>query len=75
MATMNISIPDEMRAFVEAQVASGLYANASDFIRDAIRDRMWTPAALSAALEAGEASGLSDISPREAFAAFLEANP
>jgi antitoxin ParD1/3/4 len=75
MATMNISLPSEMKAFVESQVKSGLYANASDFFRDAIRDRMWLPEALLAALEAGEASGTSEVSPRGAFEEFLKANP
>jgi antitoxin ParD1/3/4 len=75
MATMNISLPTPMKTFVDDQVASGLYANASDFIRDTIRDRMWTTEALIAALDAGEASGLSDQSPREIFAEFLVSNP
>lgn len=74
MATMNISLPDEMRRFVEDQVATGLYANASDYIRDAIRDRMWSREALLAALEEGEASGISDRGPREIFEDFLSAN-
>jgi antitoxin ParD1/3/4 len=75
MSTMNISLPSAMKEFVEGQVESGLYANASDFIRDVIRDRMWTPEALIAALEAGEASGASDQSPREIFEEFLADNP
>jgi antitoxin ParD1/3/4 len=75
MSTMNISLPAGMKAFVEGQVESGLYANASDFVRDAIRDRMWTPEALLAALEAGEASGLSDLGPRQIFDEFLANNP
>lgn len=37
MATMNISLPDSMRTWVEAQLATGLYANNSDYIRDLIR--------------------------------------
>ena len=39
MATMNISLPDQMKEWVEAQVATGRYANASDVIRDLIRGR------------------------------------
>jgi antitoxin ParD1/3/4 len=70
MATMNISLPATMRDYVNDQVASGVYANASDFVRDVIRDRMWTPEALLAELEAGEASPESQVSAREAFAAF-----
>lgn len=71
---MNISLPDGMKTFVEDQVESGLYANASDFVRDAIRDRMWTTEALLEALKAGEASGLSDQTPREIFAEFMAEN-
>jgi antitoxin ParD1/3/4 len=37
MATMNISLPDKMKEWVEAQTMDGRYANASDFVRDIIR--------------------------------------
>ena len=37
MATMNISLPDQMKTWVEAQSADGRYANASDYVRDLIR--------------------------------------
>ena len=37
MATMNISLPDSLKAFVEEQAASGHYAGTSDYIRDLIR--------------------------------------
>lgn len=62
MATMNVSIPDQMREWVEAQLESGLYSNASDYIRDLIRrdqeykDKRET---LIKALKAGEKSGVS----------------
>lgn len=38
MATMNISLPDKMKQWVEKQVATGRYANASDYFRDRVRD-------------------------------------
>ena len=38
MATMNISLPDKMREWIDQQVATGRYANASDLMRDLIRD-------------------------------------
>lgn len=38
MTTLNISLPDQMRAFIESQVNRGLYSTASDYIRDLIRD-------------------------------------
>lgn len=37
MATMNISLPNSMKDWVEAQVKGGKYANSSDYIRDLIR--------------------------------------
>lgn len=37
MATMNVSLPDQMKAWVEDQTADGRYANASDYVRDLIR--------------------------------------
>lgn len=38
MATMNISLPDEMKAFIEAQIAKEGYASASEYLRALIRD-------------------------------------
>jgi len=37
MATMNISLPDQMKNWVEDQTQLGRYSNASDYIRDLIR--------------------------------------
>jgi len=37
MATLNISIPEEMKAWIENQTRIGLYSNSSDYIRDLIR--------------------------------------
>ncbi|WP_434616972.1 type II toxin-antitoxin system ParD family antitoxin [Tabrizicola sp. M-4] len=37
MATMNISLPDQMKAFAESQAQSGRYANVSDYVRDLLR--------------------------------------
>ena len=37
MATMNISLPDPMRDWVESQSQEGTYANNSDYVRDLIR--------------------------------------
>ncbi len=38
MQTMNISIPDQLKAFVEHQVGSGRYSTASEYVRELIRD-------------------------------------
>jgi antitoxin ParD1/3/4 len=37
MATMNISLPDSMRAFVEERVTEGGYSTASEYLRELIR--------------------------------------
>ncbi len=37
MATMNVSLPDPMKAWVERQTEDGRYSNASDYVRDLIR--------------------------------------
>lgn len=43
MATMNVSLPDQMKQWVEAQARSGRYSNASDYVRDLIRrDQEWS---------------------------------
>lgn len=38
MTTMNISVPDEMKAFVEAQMTQEGFASASEYLRALIRD-------------------------------------
>ena len=37
MATMNVSLPDELKAWVEEQTKGGGYATASDVVRDLVR--------------------------------------
>lgn len=37
MATMNISLPEPMKAWAEQQAATGKYSNTSDYVRDLIR--------------------------------------
>ena len=37
MATMNVSLPDPMKEWVEAQAQGGRYSNVSDYVRDLIR--------------------------------------
>ena len=63
MATMNISLPDAMREWVETQVKGGAYANASDYVRDLIRHDQQSQHALADAIQEGFDSGRS---PRKA---------
>ncbi|MEP3435650.1 MAG: type II toxin-antitoxin system ParD family antitoxin [Hoeflea sp.] len=37
MATMNVSLPDPMKEWVESRAETGRYSNASDYVRDLIR--------------------------------------
>ena len=60
MATMNISLPDPMREWVEKKTKSGQYSNNSDYVRDLIRkdqERDNKIKALQAAIDQGLASG------------------
>ena len=59
MATMNVSLPDPLKEWVEAQLKTGRYANASDYVRDLIRRDQEAKEPLIAALEKGAASGIS----------------
>ncbi|WGM45302.1 Antitoxin ParD4 [Brevundimonas sp. NIBR10] len=68
MATMNISLPDQMKAWVEAQSADGRYSNSSDYVRDLIRReqiRAEKIANMQRLVDEGRASGVSDQSPRQ----------
>ena len=38
MQTMNISLPDQLKEFVDHQVGSGRYSTVSECVRDLIRD-------------------------------------
>ena len=37
MTTMNVSLPDELKSFVDSQVNHGLYGSTSEYVRDLIR--------------------------------------
>ncbi|WP_107495978.1 type II toxin-antitoxin system ParD family antitoxin [Thalassobius sp. I31.1] len=70
MATMNVSLPDPMKEWVEAQSQTGRYSNASDYVRDLIRrdqERNDKIAHLQALVEEGRASGVSTRSKEDIF--------
>jgi antitoxin ParD1/3/4 len=66
MKSMNISLPDSMKDWVERCVATGNYASASDYVRDLIRDdreyREKREELLQALIE-GEESGIAPEQP------------
>ena len=71
MATMNISLPDQMKAWVEAQSKDGRYSNSSDYIRDLIRQEQVKAekiAHLQRLIDEAYASGDSDQTLEEIFA-------
>jgi antitoxin ParD1/3/4 len=62
MTTMNISLPDDMKAFIEDRVAQEGYASASEYFRDLIREVQRRQAKLE--LEAKLAEGLQGAPTR-----------
>ena len=71
MATMNVSLPDKMKQWVEDQVQTGRYGNASDYVRDLVRrdqERAEARDEFERLVEEGIASGVSDLTLDEIFA-------
>ena len=67
MSTMNVSLPDELRAFVDAQVEEGRYGSTSEYVRELIRrdqDRL----RLRSLLLEGAASALGPVADSGYFA-------
>ncbi|MHB1359256.1 MAG: type II toxin-antitoxin system ParD family antitoxin [Rhodocyclaceae bacterium] len=57
--TLSFALPETMRAYIDARVATGHYGNTSEYIRDLVRkDQVEeSRARLRALIEAGLASG------------------
>lgn len=65
---MNVSLPEAMKAWVEAQADTDRYANASDYVRDLIRrdqERLAKLGDLQRLIDEGLASGVSDRSEQD----------
>lgn len=63
MATMTVSLPEPMKAWVERQAKSGQYGNASDYVWELTRrdqDRKEAVALLQRAITAGVESGVAE---------------
>ena len=70
MATMNVSLPDPMKEWVEQQTKGGRYSNASDYVRDLIRrdqERAAKIAAMQRLITEGLESGAAEDFDFEAF--------
>ena len=61
MTTMNVSLPDQMKDWIETRIDAGQYHNVSEYIRDLIRrdqaDHEKT-LAFRAAIDYGRSSGV-----------------
>ena len=70
MATMNVSLPEQMKKWVESQSLTGRYSNASDYVRDLIRrdqERNDKIARLQTLVDEGLSSGISPNCPDDIF--------
>lgn len=60
MATLNVSMPDELMVFIESRISTGEYQSASDYLRDLIRhDREEIDRLLLEGVESGKAMPLN----------------
>lgn len=60
MATMNVSLPDQMKDWVESRLKGAQFSNTSDYVRHLIRldqERQQAIAELQELLDEAEASG------------------
>lgn len=71
-STMNISLPDELKAFVDQQVGSRGYSSSSEYVRELLRKEQ-DKEKLRALLLAGLESPLSGVVADEAYFADLRA--
>ena len=70
MATMNISLPDELREAVEREVKARHYTSASEYIRELLRNDLAaqpTMESLRAKIEEGLRSGPGEIASPDYF--------
>ena len=68
MSTMNVSLPEELKAFVDAQAQRGGYGSTSEFVRDLIR-REQDRQALRTLLLEGASSPAGPIADESYFSA------
>jgi len=68
MTTMNVSLPEELKAFVDAQAQRGGYGSTSEFVRDLIR-REQDRQVLRALLFTGASSPAGPIADQSYFSA------
>lgn len=72
MASMNVSLPDPMKTWVEARLKDGSFSNTSDYVRHLIRrdqERVQAIEALQHAIDEGVQSGTPEPFDFKAFKA------
>lgn len=60
MATMNVSLPDPMKSWIDGRLEAGSFSNTSDYVRHLIRrdqEREEAIEALQVAIDEGVSSG------------------
>ena len=67
MATMNISLPDEMKEWIEGQAVTGRFSNVSEYIRDVLRREQAATARFQTIIDEARASGVIEMTPQELF--------
>lgn len=70
MATMNVSLPDPMKCWVEERTRDGSYSNTSDYVRDLIRrdqSRQQAIVEIQGLVDEGLASGDARVFDMRAF--------
>jgi antitoxin ParD1/3/4 len=75
MQSMNISLPDPMKQFVDGQIAQGRYSSASEYVRELIRadEKRKAQEQLEAKLLEGLSSPESELTPAQMTAIRKEA--
>ena len=77
MATMNVSLPDGMKDWVEDHIRDGGFANTSDYVRHLIRkeqQRSEAIAVVQRAIDEGLASGEPQVFSASDFKARMRAS-
>lgn len=79
MTEMTISVPPALKQWIDERVASGKYADATDYVRDLLRrdqehaqdESAW----LKALIDEGLASGVLDAEPEDVLDAVMAEDP
>jgi len=69
MSTMNISLPDSLKSFVDAQVAEGGYGTSSEYVRELIRRDQDRLRLRSLILEGAESARSKTVLDKDYFTA------